>query len=87
MRLPPEIDPDYPNGGKVIPAPYAGPYADSIRFQHELIRDMKRESDGEIPAQRFRDPGTGKMLTRAEFFDAHAVVLLIIAEVEARAKV
>jgi hypothetical protein len=87
MRLPPEIDPDYPDGGKVIRAPYAGAYADSIEFQRELIRDMKLESEGKLAPRLFRDPDTGKMLTRAEYFDAHALVLLVIAEVEARAKV
>ena len=87
LRPPPEIDPDYPEGGKVIRAPYAGPYAESIAFQRELIRDMKLESDGKIPIEQFRDPGTGKMLSRAEYFDEHARVLLVIAEVEARAKV
>ena len=70
-----------------IRAPYAGPYAESIAFQHALLADMKLEAEGKIAAKLFEDPGTGKMLSRAEFFDAHAVVLLIIAEVEARAKV
>lgn len=78
-----EIDPEYPQGSRVIPCLTRD---HDILFQREIIRDMKLESEGKLGVAR-RDAATGKVLTRSEFFDIHAMTLLVVADVEARAKV
>ncbi len=73
----------YPDGqeddGRIIAMPTTD---GAVLFQRQLCKDMKlRGADCYV----MNDPQTGRRLTIGDVFDEHARVLLVIAEVEARA--
>lgn len=65
--------------GRLLPFPTSD---ESIIFQRQLIRDMHKIGGGTYACL---DPNTKQPLTRAELFDNHALVMLVIQEVESRA--
>ncbi len=73
--------------GRIIPCPVDpnDPDAESIIFQRHLNRDMKTHGAG---AYAMMDPHpnlAGRRMTIGDVFDDHARVMLVMAEIEARA--
>jgi len=56
---------------------------ESIQVQRWAIRDMKRFGPKSFC---MIDKATGKPLTYGDFFDVHAMTMMVIAEVEERCK-
>jgi hypothetical protein len=64
---------------------------EDIKFQRQLIRDMNmmlpENANSKGPGSFCcNDPYTGKPLTYWEFFDLHAMTMMVISEVVAREK-
>lgn len=77
----------FPGDGGILPWPKD--LDPSIIFQCEVIRDMQKMPGCNNPAKGMDVPvivdrHDGKMLTRVEFFDRHAMTLWAIREVEQR---
>ncbi len=54
----------------------------SLRFQRDLVEDLKEEADGLIPAITVPNPQTGRPMTRHQLLDWHTRWLWVLEEQE-----